>query len=160
MEQLQTLQQWHQGIRISHSAHFKAAEVYEQRNLWLGVPVVVLSAVTGTAVFTSSGDTAVAERVVVGLFSVAAAVLASLQTFLRYAELAQKHKAAAIKYGALRRELEEALATYSAEQPFPADFMHDIRQRWDALDEESPVVAKKIYDPVAAEYRKKVAKNA
>jgi len=160
MEQLQTLQQWHQGIRISHSAHFKAAEVYEQRNLWLGVPVVVLSAVTGTAVFTSSGDTVVAERVVVGLFSVTAAVLASLQTFLRYSELAQKHKAAAIKYGALRRELEEALATYSEEHPFAPKFMTSIRERWDALDDESPVVAKKIYDPVAMEYRKKAAKNA
>lgn len=159
MDQFHTLQEWHQGIRISHSAHYKAAEVYEQRNLLLGVPVVVLSAVTGTAVFTASGDTALLGRVVVGLFSVTAAVLASLQTFLRYSELAQKHKSAAIKYGALRRELEEALAAYSAEAPFPADFMSGIRRRWDSLDEESPVVAKKIYDPVALEYRKKIAKE-
>lgn len=159
MDQLHTLQEWHQGIRISHSAHFQAAEVYEKRNLLLGIPVVVLSAITGTAVFTAGGDTVLLARVAVGLCSVAAAVLAGLQTFLRYSELALKHKAAAIKYGALRRELEEALATYSAEAPFRADFMSDIRRRWDSLDDESPVVTKKIYDPVAREFRKKLAKD-
>ena len=159
MDQLQTLQQWHQGIRISHAAHFMAADAYERRNLWLGVPVVVLSAITGTVVFTTSAQPELLEKIVVGLFSVAAAVLASLQTFLRYSELAQKHKAAAIKYGALRRELEEALATYSAEHPFGAGFMASIRERWDALDDESPVVVKRIYDPVEAEYRKRAHKN-
>jgi hypothetical protein len=93
------------------------------------------------------------ERILVGFLSVTAAVLASLQTFLRYSELAEKHKTAAVKYGAIRREVEEALATNEPENRQSREFFRSIRGRWDALDEESPIVPASIYDPVAKEFK-------
>ncbi len=160
MEQIATLQQWHQGLRISHTAHFKAAERYERRNLLLGIPVVVLSAVAGTAVFASlDSSPGQWETIAVGLVSVTAAVLASLQTFLRYPELAEKHKAAAVKYGAVRREVEQALASSTMEQPYPTAFLDAIRARWDALDEEAPIVGAAIYDPIAKACKEDTARK-
>ena len=45
-------------------------------------------------------------QILIGLASVAAAILSSLQTFLGYSERAEKHRLAGAKYGALGRELE------------------------------------------------------
>jgi hypothetical protein len=64
-------------------------------NYLLGVPVVVLTTFVGTSVFaTLQEDVNTSLRILVGAVSVFAAVLASLQTFLRYPERAEKHRIA------------------------------------------------------------------
>jgi hypothetical protein len=112
----------------------------------LGIPAVVLSTTAGTTIFaTLESVPDLRIRITVGLLSVAAAVLVSLQTFLRYAERAERHKSAAVRYGILRREAEEALAHCSAGEPCPREFFEKVRQRWDAVDQESPTVPPSIY---------------
>jgi len=46
-------------------------------------------------------------RIVAGLLSVLAAILASLQTFLKFSERAQMHREAGARFGALVKELEQ-----------------------------------------------------
>jgi hypothetical protein len=69
------------------------------------------------------------------LASVAAALLASLQTFLGYSERAEKHRVAGAKYGALGRELEQVRASGVT---LSAETMSRIRKRLDDLAVESP----------------------
>jgi hypothetical protein len=67
-----------------------------------GIPAVVLSTVVSTSVFASllkQPDPWL--QITLGFASVAAALLASLQTFLSYSERAEKHRIAGAKYGAL-----------------------------------------------------------
>ena len=155
MSLMKTLDEWHDGLRIFHRAHSRAAVSYERKNIALGLPTVVLTAVAGTTVFTtisSSPDTWV--KVLTGVMSLTAAVLAALQTFLRYSELAERHKGAAQSYGMLRRELEEMLAQSTSTDPPappPADFMKSFRERWDGVDRESPNLPQRIYDEAEAQ---------
>ncbi|HEX2093388.1 MAG TPA: SLATT domain-containing protein, partial [Longimicrobiaceae bacterium] len=131
-------------------AHFQAARRNELRNVLLGIPVVILSAVVGaTVAFQSSSDTRV--KAAVGTLSVIAGILASLQTFLRHAERAEKHRIAAVRYGSLRRELEEVFLFRSREEPFPQKFVESFRMRWAALDRETPMLPGGIVQRVAAE---------
>src|SRR5688572_21035863 len=83
--------QWLNGLRISHIAHSQSAASCELRGRILGVCVVVLSTVVGTAIFsTLESSPSTATKVVAGLLSVAAGVVAALQTFLGFDQRASK----------------------------------------------------------------------
>ena len=109
---------------------------FGSRKYWLGIPAVVLSTLVGTSVFaTVQKQPQLWMQITVGLASVAAALLASLQTFLGYSERAEKHRIAGAKYGALGRELEQIRAS-GATPTF--DEMSAVRNRLDDLAVESP----------------------
>jgi hypothetical protein len=149
----QRLQKWRNGIKIAHNSHIRAATYYTQRGRMLGIPVVILTTIIGTAVFTSiaaSNTNSVALQVLAGLLSMAAAVLSSLHTFLNYGELAERHRNVAVKYGNLRREIEQLLCFMDAQTDLDAT-MKDIRTRWDAIDLEAPDIPQKIHDKVTFE---------
>lgn len=88
------------------------ANLLGKRNRGLGVSVIAITPVIGTTAFLSMIATGVSPlvRIFVGLISVLASVMASLQTFLRYAERAEEHRAAGARYGAIRRRLEAIYA--------------------------------------------------
>ncbi|MBN1884867.1 MAG: SLATT domain-containing protein [Candidatus Krumholzibacteriota bacterium] len=147
---------WHLAIRICHKAHIKAAAFLHRSNRRFGVPVVILSTVTGASVFaTIESSPDVRIRIAVGLVSVTAGVLAGLQTFLGHADRAETHRVAAQRYGALRRELEEVLHTCTDLTVLPEGYLADIRMRWDEIDKDSPSLSQALYERVARSVRKK-----
>lgn len=74
------------------NAHYDMAERYKNRHRALGLVVVLVSAIVGTSVFASLGKaTQIWIQFFTGLLSVAAVVLAALQTFLGFAELQAQH---------------------------------------------------------------------
>ncbi len=148
--QIELLAKWRTAIRVSHKAHVRTAAFMQRRNRALGIPVVVLSTIAGTTAFaTLESSPELWVKILVGLLSVAAAVLASLQTFLGYSELAERHKSSSQRYGALRREIEEALALHQEGTELPQDFIKTVRTRWDRIDEESPSLSQSLYDDIA-----------
>ncbi len=133
--------------------HDLAARRYESRRSGLGVPTIVMSAVVGTSVFASLGSQAATwAQVSVGLLSVAAAVLSALQTFFDYPARAERHRLAGAKYKAIVRELEEVLAVPDSLMARDSAWLDALRQRFDALEEETPVVASRIFDEVERRY--------
>lgn len=151
-----TLEDWHHGLRIFHRAHARAASLFNRRNVALGIPTVILTAVAGTTVFTTTATTPEWVSIATGIMSLTAAVLAALQTFLRYSELAEKHRAAAQSYGTLRREVEEVLAGLTSDPPvpLPADFLRSLRERWTAVDNAAPDLPQNVYDTVEKQLKK------
>ena len=84
----------------SQIANYAAVNRFSAINYCLGVPAVIASAAVGTAVFGSLNENLeVWARILVGVTSFAAAVLTSLQTFLKFDERASKHRSAAAEYG-------------------------------------------------------------
>ena len=79
----------------------------------------------------------------VGLASVLAAVLASLQTFLGYSERAEKHRVAGAKYGAIGRELEVMLRSQGEA---PSEPIARLIDRLNSLALESPNNPQRIYN--------------
>ena len=106
------------------------------------MPVVVLTTFVGTSVFaTLQHDVNIALRIAVGMVSVLAAVLASLQTFLRFGERSEKHRTAAEAWAALRREVDEMVAlhpTYLASRGDPKQYLDDLRRRMGEIAQQSP----------------------
>ncbi len=146
MDALATLQQWLNGIKIYHVAHQRAAAYYGHANRLLGVPVTVLTILISTSIYaTLSSSKSTQIFMFIGAVSALAAVLSGLQTFLNYPELVQKHKAAGVKFGRLRRRVEEILSCKQEPDQLESA-LTEIRVAWDQLIEESPDVPQRFHD--------------
>ena len=139
---LELLRDWRARAANTASEHYRHATRLARLNIRFGIPVVVLTTFVGTSVFaTLQSDVHVSLRIGLGLVSVLAAVLASLQTFLRFGERAEKHRASAELWAALRREIDEMLAlhpTYLASRGDPKQYLDDLRRRMDEIAQQSP----------------------
>jgi hypothetical protein len=133
------------------NAHYRAATLFERIHLYLGVPVIVLSSIVGTAVFASLQKSLVSTvQISVGLLSIVAAVLASLQTFLRYSERAEKHRIAGAKYGALNVDLELLESLPPADPDTLKQILGDFAVRWNKVREESPTIPDRLWRRIHA----------
>jgi hypothetical protein len=140
------LQDWYRRARENQFAHYEAIKPLSSGNYKLGIPVALLSGLVGTSIFaTLQAETAIGFRIAVGIISVLAAVLASLQTFLRLSERAEKHRAVAVRYGALRRELETAIAKGG---PYEEKLVDGLREKVDSISSEAPEIPDRVWKKV------------
>jgi hypothetical protein len=146
---LSLLRATHDAASISQDAHYAIATRLVKYNIWFGVPVVALSTLVGTSVFaTLQKDVRTDLRIVVGFVSVLAAVLASLQTFLRFQERGEKHRAAAEHWSQIRRETEQMLALhpdYLAERSDPKTYLDGLREKMDRVSAQSPEIGERAW---------------
>ena len=141
------LEEWYVRVVTTQRAHYLSAEHFGARRYWLGVPAVILSTLVGTSVFaTVQKQPDVRFQIAVGLASVLAAVLTSLQTLLGYSERAEKHRITGARYGAIGREL-ESLRAFSSSVTEQA--MAAVRKRLDDLALESPNNPESIFAKAA-----------
>jgi hypothetical protein len=137
------LRQWLKRVRESSFAHYTAEEHYSRLHYYVGLPACVLAAIVGTTVFASlDKDVDFGIKFIVGLISVVTAIATGLQTFLRLAEQAERHRKVAGEYGDVRRHIEQMLvfndqATYAV--------IDEIRRRIDAIVANAPNVPNKIW---------------
>lgn len=134
------------------NAHFLAAETYKRRNLQLGIPVTVLTAVVATSVF---GTLSQSEKIVwlviaTGTVSVLASILSALQTFLRFSETAQEHHSAAIGYEGMRRRLDIFILSQreNEQRGDGISELQEISSELDRIAGTAPTIPDKIYDAV------------
>lgn len=137
------IEDWYRRARESQFAHYEAAQPLARANYKLGLPVVALSTIVATSVFaTLESATAPGYRIGVGIVSAAVAVLSALQTFLRFDERAEKHRAAGGQYGSLRRELEQARASGP---PYDAKIITRVRQKFDSVSDQAPEISARVW---------------
>lgn len=141
---LELLRDWSARAGSSSAGHYATAGRLSRGNLMLGIPVVVLTTFVGTSVFATLQDEVdTSLKIFVGVVSVTAAVLASLQTFLRFGERAEKHRVAGESWASLRREIDEMLAlhpTYLAARGDPKSYLDDLRKRMNEIGSVSPAL--------------------
>lgn len=146
--QKELIEEWYRRVSVTQAAHYYSAGNFSSRKYYLGVPTVILTTLVGTSVFAAiQKQPDYSIQILVGLASVAAALLSGLQTFLGDAERSEKHRTAAAKYGALGRELEgfRVQANEITEGDLKA-----LRQALNELAIESPSIPLKTYRKAGA----------
>jgi hypothetical protein len=139
----------------SHKArdrHDLAARSYAKGQYALGIPALVVSTIVGTSVFSALASKEVPE-LWVGLLSIAAAVLAAVQTFMDFGGRSDKHRIAAVKYKASIRAIEFLRMRLSTSAGVADDELAALRTQLDNLEESAPVVMQRIYDTVEKRYQ-------
>ncbi|MYM63331.1 SLATT domain-containing protein [Pseudomaricurvus sp. HS19] len=150
------LRHWRFRVHRVQIGHYEAGRACERRHLWLGIPAVVLTTLVGTAVFSSLQEFSdqqalIYPKIIVGFFSVTAAVLVGLQTFLRYSEQASSHKNAGAKYSHLKHRIELLAVLPPATDEALKRELADIELEWDRVREESPNLPTSIWRRMEAE---------
>jgi hypothetical protein len=147
MNSSELLTKWSERVRRAQAAHYDSAIHCNRQHFWIGVPVVILTALVGTSVFvTLQKEANFYVKLAVGLASVAAAVLASVQTFLRFLERAESHRIAALRFGALRKEIEHLQAFPPGDSEQMKAVAKSLLERWNNINEESPTANQKFYE--------------
>ena len=145
------LEEWRLRSRGLKRGHYDAARRFARQHYALGVPVVVLSAVAGTSALASVAESSsIYLRVIAGVLSVSAGVLAALQTFLKLNERAVQHKAAAAGYSAVCREIEASLAKGLTKEEI-GNVIDSVRERLDAFAQDVPTLSHRVADSVKSQ---------
>jgi hypothetical protein len=118
-----------------------------RRSIFLGLPVVVLSTVVGTGAFASLQRNAHIPnwaRVGVGVIGMLAAVLASAQTFLGYAQRSERHRVGSVRYETLRRDMAEQIALGHPKSDAQVE-LNSVRNRMEKYAKESPPIPERTW---------------
>jgi hypothetical protein len=147
---------WYRRARQSQLSHYVVAARYSALSRRLGVPSVLLSAATGTALFATLKDgwATPTVQISLGCVSLLAAVLSALHTFLNYGQRADQHRAAASRYGAIRREMERYQAFPPAGPGSPAALsatLDALRGRLDEAAQLAPDVPPRLWRKAQAD---------
>jgi hypothetical protein len=135
------LEDWHLRVTTAQFGHLARAEQTRKWSIGLGIPVVVLTTLVGTSAFaTLNKATSDEAKFIVGLISIAAAVLASTQTFLGYSQFSERHRIAATRYANTRRTIEVALTRHDASA------VDVIRGEMDKVGGASPQIGTKVWE--------------
>ncbi|MEU4848275.1 SLATT domain-containing protein [Streptomyces gilvosporeus] len=135
-DHVEILERWARGLQMLHVAHNIASERFDHWNRITGITTAMLSAVVGTTLFASlsaSGLTGV--RVVAGASSLLTAALSAGQLVWNYPELASRHRAAAVRYATLRRQVELRLANRDQVTETDVDV---TSSEWEEIEQSAP----------------------
>ena len=108
-EQVRLLKHRRKLAWAAQHAYYERAGVLGKMNYFVGVPVVIVTTLAGSAIVVNQSK-ANPIPLWVGIITVSAAVLASLQTFFRFGERAAFSAVAGARYSRLRRRIEDCLA--------------------------------------------------
>ena len=90
-----------EGLLYSSKGHFAASHFWSNFHLWIGIPMVVLSALAGATALSAIDP----SHIVAGLLSIVVAVLSAVATFLNANERVSAHLSAGNSYDALMNKV-------------------------------------------------------
>ncbi|BCX67955.1 SLATT domain-containing protein [Pseudomonas izuensis] len=135
------------------NAHYRMSEKAKSKHNFLGIPVAASTTIVGTTIFTTLNSTSqnLYVQIGIGLLSLSAAVLAALQTFFNFGDVATQHKQAAASYEAVRHELDIFLLRHGAlceDEPLDAPLkeLREIAAELDDIVKKAPSVPDSVYD--------------
>lgn len=135
---------WDTRLKSLKVEHYKSARHYEKKHKWIGVPVVIISAIVGSSLFALINENdMIWLNITAGSISLVGVILSSLQTFLSYSKLSEKHLITSIKFSALYRELQIKQVTGIDKKSIDS-FIESFRKRWDEIDESAPTLRRSI----------------
>jgi hypothetical protein len=131
------LKDWHRRVYAAQTAHYASADKLRMLNYLIGVPAAILSSIVGTAIFAGLEKES-AQTYIVASISILTAVLAGLQTFLRFSERAVQHATAGDWYSAVRRDLEATLHLPVEFRGRARDCLDRFRKEMNRVVQDSP----------------------
>ena len=143
--------------------HDRSEKLYTEKNMRMTIPVIILTTLTGTA---SVGLSSIAgpdpdlQRYLnfgIGGLSLIAGILTTLNNFLRYAQLSESNRQAAIAWGKFQRLIAVELALNPNERMDSLDFLKICRADLDRLIEQSPAIPDNVIEAFEREFKDKTS---
>lgn len=138
------LSEWGEVAMCYAYLHNFGQRKYKKKYHHLQIPIIILSTLTGTANFAT--DSYVPEgfkqgfSAGVGSLNIFCGILGTLLSFLRYSEIYEGHRIAALAWSKLSRNIEIELSLQDIKRKPCRDFLKICRAEYDNLLESSPNV--------------------
>jgi len=149
------LRDWERRSTVAEHAYYAKSERLRAWNYLLGIPVVIVTAVVGTAVFASLSKSSSIDfhaKLWIGGITMLAAVLAGIQTFTKLGEAAQINGAAGDWYASIRRDIEQALSLPPEFRDPAKDVVDSVRKEMNKASQKSPELGERWWGPFAEAY--------
>jgi len=150
------LRQWGEASGCYRYMHHRAFLLYKGLSMRFTLPVIILSTITGTANFAQEQFPENLRGMVpsvIGGLNLIAGLVATIMQFLKINELMENHKAAALSFGLLSRNIRLELALAREERSTDGlEFVTRCKNEYDRLIEQSPSVPSTILAEFEKEY--------
>lgn len=136
--------------------HKQAEKKYTQRKVYIELPVIVLTSLSGTLSISSSSLFENAEKtasVFIGFLSIFCGILNTVNTYFSYAKRAEGHRISNIEYNKLYRFLEIELKLPRHERMQPSDLLKKTRDDYERLNEISPLIDMEIIEKLKEKFK-------
>ena len=145
-EQERLMAEWSDIASCYRWLHNQSDKIYHIKTLWINLPVIVLSTLGGTAnfgiqsLFENDENAKKYASFGIGGISLLAGLLTTVGNYLRYAQLEESHRVAAIAWGKFQRLIAVELALNPIDRIDSLDFLKICRADLDRLIEQSPPI--------------------
>lgn len=140
--------------------HDRSEKKYTKANMYITIPVIILSTLTGTANFALDSfiekDNYAAKsyaQATIGGISIFAGILTTLGNFLRFAQGSEAHRVSSVAWGKFQRQITVEISIHPNDRMDCMDFLHICRQDLDRLIEQSPPVPDDIIEMFEKEFK-------
>ena len=140
--------------------HDKSEKIFAGSNMWITIPVIILSTLTGTANFAVGSfipeDSPDLKKYVgagIGAISIFAGILTTLGNFFQFAQKSEAHKVAGIAWGKFQRQIAVEFSLHPNDRLDSMDFIKICRAELDRLIEQSPAIPDSIIDQFTKEFK-------
>lgn len=136
--------------------HKLSEKKYSSRKVYIELPVIVLTSVSGTLSISSSslfeGDEKTAS-IFIGFLSLFCGVLNTVNTYFSYAKRAEGHRISNIEYNKLYRFLDIEMKLPRKQRMNPSDLLKFTRDGYERLNEISPLIDMEIIEKFKEKYK-------
>lgn len=142
--------------------HDRCEKKFSRHNMFITIPVIILSTLTGTANFAIDGFVPPGDdqlkkyvQAAIGGVSIFAGILTTLGNFLRFAQGSESHRVAGIAWGKFQRQIAVELAINPNDRLDCMDFLKICRAELDRLIEQSPPIPDDVINEFKKEFEDK-----
>jgi hypothetical protein len=142
-EEERIIQEWADKAQCYQWMHSRCREIYQSKNAWYTIPVIIISTVTGTANFAQDRfSDNVKEYVVmsIGSLSIIAGIITTVCQFLKISELNEGHRVAAVSWGKFYNNLKTTASLHPLDRISANDAIKIYKDEYERLIEVSPVI--------------------
>lgn len=157
-EEENLLKQWAEKAQCYQWMHNRSREIYQRKNAYYTIPVIIISTLTGTANFAQERfSEEVREYVVItiGSLSIIAGIITTIYQFLKISEINEGHRVALLSWGKFHRNLESELTRHPLDRTNASELIKISKEEYNRLVEISPFIPKSVLK----EFNKKFKNN-
>lgn len=150
------LQKYCDEAQTRESLHRKSYYAFKRSGAWFSLPIIVLSALSGSFQFLSKGYPAIEQYIVTGTasLSILTSILAAVASYLKLGEGQSKHEQSANAWLLFHNEVKHQLGLRRDLRQEPAEFLQNCKTSYDRLFELSPICSSYMIGSVKKEIEK------